>query len=208
MNLIPRWLARRPQPAAPRALAPVATERDGTRRELLSMAVRDTLRKHGIPVEWITAETSPVVTARRERGIHLRLVLRQWQPALPGYAVAIQQAVTARLARLDPLSCDWLAGVSWKFEPADAALCPALPDPGYWRAAAPARLAAAAKPERTAPAAAAAKAERSAADPREALKRLLARADDDFAGKRGGQDGFAATQPGFSHTLPMLPSGQ
>ena len=182
MTFLDRLMGRSPARAAAAASTLGLDGRDATRRELVSMAVRDTLRRHGIPAEWIAAEASPVLTARKERGIHLRFVLRHWHPALPGCVVALQKNVCARLARLDPLSCEWLVGVSWKFEPADDRLCPALPEPAYWCA------------ERPLPAELAER-RRAAADSRDTLKRLLGRGDEAFAGRAGTGNEFSATQP-------------
>jgi hypothetical protein len=176
MTLIDRLLGRGPVPATPGANSPGATARDAARRELVAMAVRDTLRKHGIPADWINSEASPALTARKERGIQLRLVLRHWHPALPTCVVALQKSVVARLASLDPLCSDWLVGVVWKFEPADDSVCPTLPHPGYWQP----------QPAQAEPG--------GAASARHALKRLLGRGDETFAG-RTNADAFSPTQP-------------
>jgi hypothetical protein len=178
MNLIQRLLGRRPPSAAPATVPPTGpTPRDATRQELLSMAVRDTLRRHGIPQAWIAAQVTPALTARKERGSHLRLVARHWHPALASCVVALQKSVLARLNRLDPLSGEWLVGVSWKFDPADDTLCPALPAPEYWQQLQQQQAPAAQRP--------------SAA--RDALHRLMAESDHAFAAR--GSDGFSATQP-------------
>lgn len=182
MHFIDRLLGRggRSHPAG--AAVPAPTGRDATRRELISMAVRDTLRKNGIPHEWVGVETGPAATARKERGMHLRLVVRHWHAALPGCVVALQRSVSARVARLDPLSCEWLVGISWKFEPADDSHCPALPEPQYWRAERPQRGEAAGR-------------QRAAADARERLKRLLASRDEAFPARAGTAADFSPTQP-------------
>jgi hypothetical protein len=183
MNFIARLLGRRPQAQAPAPSAPALTSRDATRRELAAMALRDTLRKHGIPQGWIAGEASPVLTARKERGVHLRLVLRHWHPALPACLVALQKSIASRLNRLDPLSCDWLVGISWKFELADETACPALPQPAFWDGA-PAQ-----------PALAAVKPQHAAREPAHALKRMLAQRDDAFADRARQAADFSPTQP-------------
>jgi hypothetical protein len=96
------------------------------------MAVRDTLLKHGIPSHWISAEPVPAITNGRVPGMHLRLVVREWNPELLAYTVALQRAIQARLIRLDALSHSWMAGVSWKYEVVDDSTCPALPPPQHW----------------------------------------------------------------------------
>lgn len=133
MELIRRWFGkeefRRSKSVASRGSD---SQRDESRRELLGLAVRDALRKHGIPAQWITAETFSALTGSRVRGMHLRLVVREWQPKFLAYTVALQKAITARLLRLDPLSQGWMAGISWKFEVVDESLCPGLPAAQYW----------------------------------------------------------------------------
>jgi hypothetical protein len=152
------------------------SNRDGTRKELLRMAVQDTLRKHGIPPDWIGLEIAASATTKRERGLHLRLVINHWQPKFLEYTVALQRSIKARLLRLDPLAGAWMTGISWKVEIGDESPCPELPSPAYW--------------ERFVPQAALAHGEAAPA-PRAALEQLLA------AGDRGrSRDAeFAQTQP-------------
>jgi hypothetical protein len=104
-----------------------ATTRDRTRRELISTAVWDTIRKHGLPVGCITADALPSYTSTRHRGIHLQLVYRNWRPDLLSYVVAVEAAVKNSLERLDPFSSSWITGVSWRFEPEDSTAWPELP---------------------------------------------------------------------------------
>lgn len=134
MGLMDRWM---PRPRRVVAHAPVSVasqqQRDETRRELVAMAVRDTLRKNGIPAQWFATEMVSAMTPARERGVQLRLVLREWQPQLLAHAVSLQRAIEGKLRRMDPLSPGWLAGVTWKFELADDSACPPLPPPAYWQ---------------------------------------------------------------------------
>jgi hypothetical protein len=130
-----RWFVRprRVEEHAPVSIAS-QQQRDETRRELLAMAVRDTLRKNGVPAQWFATEMLATMTPARERGVQLRLVLREWQPQLLAYTVALQRAIEEKLRRIDPLSPAWLAGITWKFEPADDRLCPQMPNAEYWKA--------------------------------------------------------------------------
>ena len=135
------------------------------------MAVRDTMRKSGIPPSWVGMEISPSATARRERGLHLRLVINSWQPRFFEYTVAFQRSIKERLLRLDPLAAAWMTGISWKVEIPDESPCPELPSPAYW--------------ERFVP-----QMEPTLA-PRAALEQLLAAGD---GGRSRGAE-FAQTQP-------------
>ncbi len=94
------------------------------------MALRDTLKRYGLPAGSITVETLPGSTAGREGTIHVQLVFRHGQPKLLSYAISLEVALRSRLARLDPLSPAWITGLSWRFEPEDCALWPHLPANG------------------------------------------------------------------------------
>lgn len=137
MGIMDRWFGR-PRRVVQHAPVSIASQqqRDETRRELLSMAVRDTLRKSGVPAQWLATEMVSAMTPGRERGVQLRLVLREWHPQLLAYTVALQRAIEGKLRRMDPLSPGWLAGITWKFAPADERVCPHLPHPDFWKAGA------------------------------------------------------------------------
>jgi len=129
--------AKEPAENSPSRLA--ASTREQTRRELITMAVRDTLKKHGLAPGCITAEGIPGVTAGRQRGMQIQLVFRDWQPSLLSYVVALEAAVKSRLLRLDPLSPSWITGTSWRFEPRNPGSWPQLPAAGRGNPVADAR---------------------------------------------------------------------
>lgn len=157
--------------------------RDARRRELLRMAVRDTLHKNGIPAAWIGAEILASPTPGRERGVHLRLLVKHWEPKILECAVALQQGVKARVLCLDPLSSAWITGISWRFDIADETVCPDLPDPAYWQTFAPAAVEVRADST-------------SLITPRAVLERLLGSSDRVFAANDAGDGGdFTPTQP-------------
>jgi hypothetical protein len=181
MQILSRFLrapAAHKQQAA--AAAPTSSDSDAVRRQLIDMALRDVLRMHGIPREWLTVRSSSA-SGPRKAGVYLRIGMTNADPALPGYSVAIQSRFKLRLQRLDPLSVHWLKGISWEFDFADEGACAALPDAGHW--------------ERHAPVPGPAPARSNA---REVLERLMAESSDRFrAEPTGGRAaaGFAQTQP-------------
>jgi hypothetical protein len=132
MQLIQRWLGKS---SAPRYEEPTGCMPQGgdARRELLAMTVRDVLREHGIPPHWIVPETRPAAKSTKLRGMHLRLVVRECDPELPAYAVALQKAIRARLLRLDSRYSEWMLGISWKFDLKDEGAWPSLPPRQYWQ---------------------------------------------------------------------------
>ena len=179
------------------------------RRELLRVVLRDTLNRHGIPADWFTAEVLVSTSRSGERGIHWRLVVKNPDPRLLTYAVALQHALIKRLTTFDPLSSTWLTGISWQYALPDGAAFAALPAPGTWRdppqepeaLAAPAPLRA--SPQATADASAseraAEQARQDANGTRADLEGLFAARDADFKRHGAGED---ATQPMFLGTEP------
>lgn len=151
--------------------------REQTRRELITMALRDALKRHGLAHDCIAAQGLPCLTADGQRGMHIQLVWTKGQPALAAYVVAIESAVKAGLRRLDPLSPSWLSGVSWRFEPGDRTKWPQFPQ---------------ARP-RTAAALASSVTVRKSTD---AIEKMLQAGDDVHRHRR-------TTHGEFSPTLPM-----
>jgi hypothetical protein len=107
----------------------------GVRKELLRLALRESLKHNGIPANWISADALVATATGRQPGIHVRLVMKHWDARLPVHAMAFQQNFETRLLTLDPLATSWLMGISWQYElPADADW-PRMPHPGTWTAA-------------------------------------------------------------------------
>ena len=113
---------------------------NASRRELLRLVLRDTLNRTGIPTSWIGADLLAATSRGRAPGIHVRLLLKHWDPRLMLHAIAFEQAFCKRLMTLDPASDDWLLGLSWQFSLADESNCPAMPHPGIWTSNVPAEV--------------------------------------------------------------------
>lgn len=170
-----------------------ATSVHAVRKEVLKLVMRETLTRNGIPESWMSADLLRTNSPKREQGIHVRLLLRHWEPRLLHHGVALEQEFYRRLLALDPLAPNWLMGFSWQFAMQDLSACPPLPHPGSWTA--PSHAAAAEDrpttragdiiegPVRIHP---------TQNDVRADLDRLLALRDDDV--KKHG-DGFAPTRP-------------
>jgi hypothetical protein len=112
---------------------PLASE-NATRRELLRVALSETLQRQGIPASWITAEMLTATSRDRESGIHWRLVVKHWEPQIMLHAVALQNRLIGRVQMFDPMAETWLMGISWQLALRDESACPALPHPGSWTA--------------------------------------------------------------------------
>lgn len=190
MSLLSRFLGGRPATrpvAASTQFAPASvmpSSEQHSRRELLKVVLRDALRRHGIPYEWITGEALTSTSRQRESGLHWRLAIRHWDARLPALCVALQNSLMERLHGFDPTAPSWLQGVSWEFALADESACPALPPASAWRPVS--------EPVQTL----AADAKSGDADVKADLEKLMAALDAQYAqGPQGDARGYAATQP-------------
>lgn len=175
--------SRRPRKAAARAPAtrsPLSSIPPANmRRELLRLALRQSLSRNGIPVHWIGAEAVEVPGPGNP--LHVRLLVQHWDDRLPKLFLAFQEDFEQRLLAVEPLARTWLRGFSWQFQLVDPTPHPRLPEPGSWLesrevVSAPAPLVSPAN-------AAAAAASAVAADRKikEELERLFAQQDADRA---------------------------
>jgi hypothetical protein len=92
------------------------TSRNAPRRELIQVLTRDTMRKHGIPSDWLECRILSTVTRSGRAGLHVNFVVRQAHEQLLGYVFAFQDSFLSELARFEPRARDWLVSVGWEFE--------------------------------------------------------------------------------------------
>ena len=175
---------------------PVSNSPQAVRKDLLKLVLRETLTRNGIPLPWLSADLLRTSSSRREAGIHVRFLVRVWEPKLLACGPALENDFLQRLLLLDPQSANWLMGFSWQFTlPENHALQP-LPQPGSWST--PREPLVPAMAPETKPGdiiEGPVVIPRPAEDVRADLERLLAARDDDM--KRHAQEGdpFAATRP-------------
>jgi hypothetical protein len=167
------------------------------RKDLLRLVLRETLQRNGIPSAWLSADLLRTATGRREDGIHVRFLVRQWEPKLMLHGVAFEKEYLQRLLLLDPLAGNWLMGFSWQFVLPETSACPSMPHAGSWTAA-PASPA----PRRQAPPqlsgdviAGPVVIPQPHDDVRGDLEKLLALRDEDMKRHDGRRDVYAATRP-------------
>lgn len=97
--------------------------RNAARRDLVHVALRDAMLRHGIPSEWIECRTLSMVQSNKSTGTYVTLIVRGGQDRLLPYVLAFQASLRQELERFDPRLDDWLRGLAWQFE--DAAGAPA-----------------------------------------------------------------------------------
>lgn len=117
--------------------------RNATRRELVQVVLRDTMRKHGVPSDWVECRILSSVTRTGRQGLHVNFVVRKAHDRLLTYVFAFQDSFERELTRYEPRARDWLLSIGWEFQDFDPA---EMPDPQSWVQSAPAPLAPLAAP--------------------------------------------------------------
>ncbi|MBC5783276.1 hypothetical protein H8N03_09995 [Ramlibacter sp. USB13] len=111
--------------------------RNAPRRELVQVILRDTMRKHGIPSDWIECRMLSTVNRVGRHGLHVNFVVKQAHDRLLAYVFAFQDSFERELARFEPRARDWLLSIGWEFQGFNAA---EMPDPRTWAQSGPAPL--------------------------------------------------------------------
>jgi hypothetical protein len=89
--------------------------RNAPRRDLVKVVLRETMRKHGIPSDWIECRALSVLTRQHKSGMHVQFLVRKADQQLLPYVHAFQESFWEEVLKLDPLARDWLFSVGWEF---------------------------------------------------------------------------------------------
>jgi hypothetical protein len=109
-----------------------AAQRQATRRELVQLCVRETMRHHGVPSDWVSCRILPVLSRKRKSGMHVQLVVRSGQGSLLRYIPSFQSSLMAEIERFEPRAWDWLLSISWQFEGISSTSGADLPGDRNW----------------------------------------------------------------------------
>jgi hypothetical protein len=111
--------------------------RNARKRELVQVVLRDTMRKHGIPLDWIECRMLSSVSRTGRHGLHVSFVVRKAHDRLLAYVFAFQDSFERELASFEPRARDWLLSIGWEFQGFNAK---EMPDPNTWAASGPVSL--------------------------------------------------------------------
>lgn len=114
--------------------APAATQHVGKRRELVRVVLRDTLRKNGIPVDWVGFDMLPLVQGPQQEVYLLHLVVMKWHAHLMDFAPAIEEQLWRGLIRFVPDIDRSELILGWRFAPGCGCPFDVLPEPAFWSA--------------------------------------------------------------------------
>ena len=105
--------------------------RNAPRRELVQLVLRDTMRKHGIPSDWIDCRILSVVTRRHMSGMHVQFIVDKGQSRLLAYVQPFQESFWEEIEKFEPHARDWLFSLAWQFD-GPGTRGRSMPGPGGW----------------------------------------------------------------------------
>jgi hypothetical protein len=105
------------KPAAPvRADRKVAADRSrSVRIEVIRLALRDTLARARIPLEWVGFELLSAADRAGPGKFHVRLAVRRWDGWPVQSVVELERALLRRMKLLDTMCHLWVVDISWRF---------------------------------------------------------------------------------------------
>jgi hypothetical protein len=111
---------------------PPALPRGGIQVELIRMVLRETLRFHGIPLEWIKSEVLRVPDKDGKEITQVQLVVCHWNEQLMRYSAVLEKKFQARLAQYESGQHVSRLGVVWRYH--SRCNCPLsdMPDENSW----------------------------------------------------------------------------
>lgn len=105
-------------------------------RDLVRVVLRDTLRKNGIPTDWIGSQIASRTQPGQPTAHQIQLVILKWHEGLLRFAPLLEQQILQGLQQFDPQSAPHGHAVVWSFAPDCGCPYTSLPTPNYWSAAA------------------------------------------------------------------------
>jgi hypothetical protein len=92
-----------------------AMSRNAQRGDLVRTTLRETMRQHGIPSDWIDFRSLSAPGPQQQPGMHVQLLVRKADQQLLGYVHAFQEAFWQQILRVDGRARDWLFSLGWEF---------------------------------------------------------------------------------------------
>ena len=118
------------QYSGPTSRSPYDTELD-LKRDLLQVVLAKTLKKNGVPPQWVSGEINAMNLPSGELRIEVRLSVQLDEPRFLGYLASFQADFERRLLSIAPDAREWVSGIVWSLTP-DPTFEVALPTAEYW----------------------------------------------------------------------------
>ena len=108
--------------SAEKPAAPVRADRQfppdrsrSVRIEVIRLALRDTLARARVPLEWVGFELLPAADRAGPGRFHVRLAVRRWDGWPVESMVELERALFRRMKLLDTMCHRWVVDISWRF---------------------------------------------------------------------------------------------
>lgn len=101
------------------------------KKELLRVVLAKTLKKNGVPPQWISGEINAMTLPSGEAWIEVSLSVQVDEPRFLQYLASFQADFERRLIAISPDAKQWLSRIGWTLTP-DPTFEVALPSPEYW----------------------------------------------------------------------------
>lgn len=107
--------------------------RNAPHRDLIQITLRETMRRHGIPTDWIDCRTLSVLTKQHKPGLHVQFLVRKADYQVLPWIHALQEHFWEQILRADPKAHDWLFSVGWEFYGKSQQDYAQMPGAGAWK---------------------------------------------------------------------------
>jgi hypothetical protein len=106
--------------------------RSDIQKELIRMVLRETLRFHGIPIEWIKSDVRRVPGKDGTGTTQIHLVVWHWNEQLLRYSAVLEKKLQFRLAQYEPGQQPSRFEIVWRYH--ERCNCPLvdMPDESVW----------------------------------------------------------------------------
>jgi hypothetical protein len=110
-------------------------QRNDIQVELIRMVLRETLRFHAIPLDWIKSEVLRVHDKDGKEITQIQLVVCHWNEQLMRYSAVLEKKLQSRLAQYESGPQASRCGVVWRYH--SRCNCPLvdMPDENSWNVA-------------------------------------------------------------------------
>ena len=107
--------------------------RNAPHRDLVQITLRETMRRHGIPSDWIDCRTLSVLTKQHTSGMHVQFLVRKADHQILPWIHELQESFWEQILRTDSRARDWLFSVGWEFSGKSGQGLSRLPGEGAWK---------------------------------------------------------------------------
>lgn len=119
-----------PRSSAPVSVSPSEAEFE-LKRALLRVVLANTLKRNGVPAQWVGGEINPMNLPTGELRIEIRLSVQVDEPRFLTYLSSFQADFERRLLAIAPDAKQWVCGFAWTLTP-DPTFESAMPSADYW----------------------------------------------------------------------------